>query len=591
MRLARVLLAGALAGGCLSVPDEKPVECKVTSDCDTANGEVCEEGVCWGNPPPGPFAALIAPPTSRKDELVPHEQILQAIPADGYFGDLILEQAVVYSGQVVCPNECGTELLSASIEVTRPSTFPGGPGFRQVFSTDPRTGTFQLVLPPVHPGESDYAITITPDNRTADPATGQMANLVPPLRTSLSLVANQSGKTYDLGGTTLPITISGTIVDFQANPAADYRIVALGRWDSTSPLSEVSTVDFIRSTGGNAFTLRLSEGIQGDVEIVAQPFGSTPQPTLRLGKVDSTSVAENVQLVVPNLRTAGSSTVPVAVTVEGSKPGGGLTGVVGAHVTVTGSVSSSDNTATVLAEGDTNMLGEVTFMLPGGDFASTYKVSVVPLAGAAVGVVYDQPVEPGTPTKIKLPDRVAIAGIAVDIDGKPLEGVQVTAVPSLRFQWSLDGRSQKFITAIPSPTDVTLNTGEFVLHIDPSVLASDGGEVYGYYDLVFAPTEGSSAPTWTVFDVEVPRTSMLSQVVLDPIVLPDAAHIHGRIVDPFGDVIEAAELKLFRIQDPQAVSGACTELPHAPSSCPIPAYLMGRGVTDTDGIARLTLPR
>jgi hypothetical protein len=583
-----VLAVAVALGGCLSVPDETPVQCKSNADCDTANGEVCEENVCWGNPPPGPFAALIAPPTKRKDELVSHELLIDALPQDGYFGDLMLAEPVTYSGQVVCPNECGDEMLAASIEVTRPSTFPGGPGFRQVFLTDPRTGTFQLVLPRVRPGEPDYSITIIPAGRSADDPF-VMANLVPPLRTTLSLDTSQIGKTFDLGGESLPVILTGEIVDIAQNPATNYRVVALGRWDATSPITEVSTVDFIRESGGNTFTLRLSEGVQGKVEIVAQPIGTT-QPTLRLPNVASDLSVSNLQLVIPSFGSAISSSIKV----EGTGTGGGVSGVAGAHVTVTGALPVPGNStiATFLVEGDTDDTGGVLLPLPGGDFAGSYKVSVVPQASSTFGVVFDQPIDPGANT-IKLPDRVAIVGTVVDIEGRPLKGVQVTAIPSLRFQWSLGARPQTFVASIPSSTTVTPDTGEFVLHIDPSLVdtsLADPAFVFAYYDLIFTPNETTDAPSWTVFDVEVTRGAQ-SQVLLPPTVLPDAAHIHGRIVDPFGELIEGAELKLFRVVDPIVSAVACEGLTNAPASCPIPAVLLGRGVTDTAGVARLTLPR
>ena len=61
----------------------------------------------------------------------------------------------------------------------------------------------------------------------------------------------------------------------------DYRVVALGRWDTSSPLSEVSTVDFISQTD-NTFSIRLSDGLVGSIDIVAQPTNNALQPTLRM---------------------------------------------------------------------------------------------------------------------------------------------------------------------------------------------------------------------------------------------------------------------------------------------------------------------
>ena len=65
--LAVCLLASA---GCLSVPEGPIPQCETSADCDRAHGEVCEEGVCWGNPPAGPFAAIVSPPSERSGELI-----------------------------------------------------------------------------------------------------------------------------------------------------------------------------------------------------------------------------------------------------------------------------------------------------------------------------------------------------------------------------------------------------------------------------------------------------------------------------------------------------------------------------------------
>src|SRR5262249_34698510 len=68
MRIAALVLLA----GCLEVPKAPGQECATNSDCNTAAGEVCDEGVCWGNPPTGMFAATVSPPAVR-EELVATE--------------------------------------------------------------------------------------------------------------------------------------------------------------------------------------------------------------------------------------------------------------------------------------------------------------------------------------------------------------------------------------------------------------------------------------------------------------------------------------------------------------------------------------
>lgn len=584
--LMRGALPSLLLAGCLSVPDEPPTECKVTSDCDTAHGEVCEEGVCWGNPPAGPFAVLLTPPSERKTELVSRELVLSELPANGYFDDLELAEPVTFTGQIVCPNECTNAELAATIIVTRPSSFFGGPIFRQVFDTDPRTGAFQLVLPRVQPGEPDYSLTIVPDGR--DGGDKSLAQLVPPLHTTLRLDKSETGRTLDLGGTQTPLVLSGTIVDDKDNPATDYRVVALGRWETGAPLTEVSTVDFINQLD-NSFSIRISEGVVGSIDIVAQPTNDTLQPTLRRTVSPAAAMFAPSELRQPPL----DAPIEVTIDVRGTAPAGDVDGVVGAHVTVRGKLPG-DTEASFVTTNDTDEDGLVTLRLPGGALASSYRVSVVPAPNSNVGTVFDRLLDPGGHTQLKLPDRLAIVGTVLDAFGTPLKDVQVTASPSLRFQWSLDPDPQAFASGIPAASVVTSGSGEFVVFVDPFLAAGDVTEenfVWGYYDLSFVPSPTTNAPVFTRFDVEIPRDPGLTQLALGSMPLPDAAHIHGRIVSPSLDTVEDAEIKLFRVEDPSAITQFCLVLTNAPPSCPVPALQLGRGISDGDGIARLTLPR
>jgi len=77
-------------------------------------------------------------------------------------------------------------------------------------------------------------------------------------------------------------------------------------------------------------------------------------------------------------------------------------------------------------------------------------------------------------------------------------------------------------------------------------------------------------------------------VSLDKITLPDAAYVHGRITGPDGASVENAELKLYLV--PTELS-LCSEVAHAPASCPIPAQLQDRNTSDAMGTVRLALPR
>ena len=57
----------SLLAGCLEVPHGAGDRSATTTrDCNAAHGEVCDEGVCWGNPPTGLFAATLSPPSDAR---------------------------------------------------------------------------------------------------------------------------------------------------------------------------------------------------------------------------------------------------------------------------------------------------------------------------------------------------------------------------------------------------------------------------------------------------------------------------------------------------------------------------------------------
>nr|MBA3500240.1 hypothetical protein [Deltaproteobacteria bacterium] len=247
---------------CLSVPSERAPMCESTSDCDTANGEICDDGICWGNPPTGTFAAIVSPPASRTN-LASQEIPQIVINPDGWIDLLQLEKPVVYSTELSCqaPIACDDSMLAATITITRPSTFPGGPGFRSIVKAKGDGMPFSISVPPVEvygTAAANYTITIIPDGRDEMGSSVTPAQFLPPLRTQLTIEGNATGKVLELGGLGLP-TISGVIKNDSGQPQSNYRVVAVGRWDPNQAPTEVSTVDFTGSDG--TFQIQLSGGL------------------------------------------------------------------------------------------------------------------------------------------------------------------------------------------------------------------------------------------------------------------------------------------------------------------------------------------
>lgn len=583
-------IAGTLAG-CLDVPSGPPAECTSNSDCDTANGEICAEGTCYGNPPDGMYAVVISPPASRKD-LVPRELTMPSIADDGWIEDLALEKPSVFTGRVealcVAPMTCDRSALATTITITRPSSFRGGPAFKVVAdstaSADPSGPSFEIALPKTGASDQAYVVTVLPTGRGDEPQGGGMspAELFPPARFTLLAKDNSVTKAIQLGGPSLP-TIDGTVLSAVGGGLSHYRVVALGRWEAGAPATEVSTVDYTGADG--KFRLILSENLVGPVELVAKPApNGAAAPTLHAFSVASNASSQQ-QLVQPaNLGQVKTYTFPI----KGVDGSGAIAGVRGARVKVTATIAgpvTGQTSATFAAEGTTDDSGNVQIpLLDGYGITEVYKLEVVPPASSNMGVVFDAPLAVSSAaTPLLLPTRIALRGHVVDFNGQPLKDVSVTARPSLRFTWTFDDAPQAFVSAIPAATTLTPETGEFALWVDPTI---DG--LWGHYDLAFEPASKARAPSWIEGDIEIPRDPSKTTVSVDEVRLPDSAAVRGTVKDPLGVEVEGAEVKIFRLAGSLAL---CTEVRNAPASCPIPAVLQGRGDSDPAGIVRLTLPR
>ena len=75
---------------------------------------------------------------------------------------------------------------------------------------------------------------------------------------------------------------------------------------------------------------------------------------------------------------------------------------------------------------------------------------------------------------------------------------------------------------------------------------------------------------------------------LEEVTIPDAAYLHGSIVDAGGAPVEGSSLRIFRLSDNESV---CREVTNAPAECSGDARALGHGESDDGGIVRLSLPR
>ena len=579
-------LLALLPAACLEVSDREAPMCETVADCDA--GEICEENVCWGNPPEGPIAAVVSPPGERSADLVSREVLMLPIDGEGWIADMHLEAAVSFKGrlQALCDLSCDGRMLGATITVTRPSVFDGGPGFRKVVTVEDES--FELKVPPTHDGDPPFTITVVPAGRDAPGAgTSAIPQQVPPLQVQVAIAASVSGYVLELGGLTLP-KVTGTLVTLGGTPLPNYRVVALGRWAEDQPPTEVSSVDFTGIDG--QFEIKLSRNLVGAIELVARPFGLPVRPELHLSGLSSQRDTVNKVLTLPGPLPGGTG---VAVVVDHKDTGGEIAPVGGARVII--AASSTDDggvTTRFSAEGITSDAGVVQLkLLNTPALQSSYKLSIIPPAGSKAAALFEKPYQVQETTSQRLGTRIAITGQVHGADGEAAEGVSITAQPAVQFLWNLEPGPQAFLGEIPATTVTTSNTGEFVLFVDHALLSGSGTQgatVWGSYDLSFEPTTKSRMASWTKTGVELPRDDAQSTAALGTIQLPDAAYVRGAIYDHENARVEGAEVKLYRVQSNPSL---CQNTRYEPASCPIPPLLLGRATSGDDGVARLTLPR
>jgi hypothetical protein len=593
------LALAILVTGCIDIPQPPTPQCTVDTDCQTALGEVCSSGVCYGGPPFGSFAAVVAPPSDRS-ELISVEIPSINLPNNGDLSTFELVTPVTINGRVECATmKCTTSSIAATILVTREPLFVGGTGFSAgTTSKDglPRgTNSFAISVPRAHSGDPPYVVTIVPSgNGSLPPANGadSAAELAPPTSFTVTPTSDTNIDTKVLGTASSPV-ISGLLTDGANHPLSKYRVVARGKLSATAAQSEVSSVDY---TTDGTFALTLADNAVGPISIVATPYDiNVVATTLTLGGLEP----KNAMRTLAAPANTGNKLV-VSIPIEGLADDGAVKPVAGAHVIVTAEYDPplSDSAIAVLSvEATTDDGGIAAFqLLDGMTLASSYKLSVIPPvtsslctgAQACLGAVFDTAVDLSTLAAnvlppVRLPPRVALRGRVVAADGTPAGKLAVTAHPSLRFTWSEQDAAAAFLAEIPAPTGVTADAGDFVVYVD---LAIDG--VWGHYDLTFDAPAGTTVASFTLPDVELPRVGTLTTLSLPDTELPNTARLHGTLVDPNHFAVSGGELRIFQIASDTSL---CGQVLYPPSNCVIPAQLIGHAASDDTGVLDLALPR
>ena len=387
--------------------------------------------------------------------------------------------------------------VDATITISRPSLFPGGPGFHvAVTSTSGVTGpSFTALVPLTHDGDPPYTLTVVPNGRSqTPPVTPSDAEVAPPYYTTLTISGDTTAPTITLDDPSLQV-VTGVVEDANALPLAQYRVSALGRWDPNQLASEVSTVAYTGSDG--TYSIVLAAGVLPGIELVAAPYATTA-PTLTF----STGAAPSMHNFA---QPAGlGAPIDLVVPVEGMDSGGQVSPVVGARVTITG-LSSVTQFGTVaaaklVAEDITDPDGNAHLtIVPGGDLGGG-PLHAADRAARQLelgGVVFDEPLTATASATLathRLDPRIAIRGTSSSTPAVAMpipERVGDRAAVAEVLVESRRRAVQAFVTAIPPPTTVTPATGDFVLWVDPIV----GGVWSGLRSVVPTAEPAPRSPT------------------------------------------------------------------------------------------------
>ncbi|MEZ4402209.1 MAG: hypothetical protein R3B06_19435 [Kofleriaceae bacterium] len=585
-----VIGLGALTG-CLPAAnsaDDTP-QCATTADCNATAGEVCDVGVCWGDPPAGRFAAVVAPPAGQRGTLVKTAIPDVTITADGTLGGngdqaLSLDPAVTVAGVVTIPCPAGVAAcagalpLAGQLRFTRPAAFPGGPRLSESAEVA-ADGSYQVALARPRVGVTDtYAVTFTPSSTPLGPNQPSPAMLLAPVAVDLELTRDDMPPGGDPVVRDLAFdpasqkVMTGQIVRaLPDSPVAGWQVVAEVLATSGLGARQVVSTTAITDDAG-AFALRLPNGpALVDVLVSPPPSASADhRPSVRVRDVvvgDSIGAIDVPVLGVPeqvSIEVRGTDTAGATIAVDGA------TVVVRLEHALGGGRALSLETRTTTVNGTASL---TLFPVWAGN-SLPYSIDVLPAPGSDLAARYDTAVTfDGSALTIALPRRIPVVGRVVDFRGLPVIGASVTAAVATATLCTLSSDDSRIALAM-APAQVTTDTkGEFTVFVD--------GDLAGTrltYDVTVRPSDGDPHPTW-MFPSIAPAADTRAELTL-----PDAAWTRGLVLGASQGPVAGASVSIYELLD---------EAPTCVSSLGGPglAVVRGRGEADELGTAVVVLPR
>jgi hypothetical protein len=588
LRLASLLFVA----GCIdaSVPPGDRIECTTSAECNTGAGEVCDQGVCWGDPPTTMYAAVLGPASEYTSVAAQTEIGSIAFDADGWFhdgasGGLPLVDAMRVSGQVKAPcpaalDNCdGYLVVPGTIKWIRPSDIPGLPDLSESSTMagimgNGSSGGFEVFLPRPT-AATTYDVVFTPSLAPLGAGLPSAANFLPPFRAQVTVSpADAGGLVRDFMLPTNVRTISGRISQAGTSALGGWRVHAeAGDGTVQGAMILASNIDVTSPQGDFAVVLVDGPPIVDLVFVPDNVAGAEENeaPKLRLRDHVVTSPLSTVAL--PRLERI----IAAPVNVLGIDGSGTPTDVAGAFVVARldqqiGNVYLQHQATTTTAN---TGLGSLQVLLGTGTLPLEYELDVLPGPLSEMASVYgvDFVVADVVPTRtVTLPRGQPIVGTVLDEDGFAVPGATVTAAVSGAALCTLSSEDLRVARGLAPVQSTTNDNGEFTMFVDPDFAGSPLT-----YDIAVEPAAGTWAPRWTFPD-------QLASDDHRQLWLPQAAHVRARVLSPSSEVAPDTLVTLYELTD-------------KPPPCPAVAFgtaLSLRqtvGTSDEDGVVKMILPR
>jgi hypothetical protein len=580
------------AAGCIdtSPPPGDPIECTTNAECNTGAGEVCDEGVCWGNPPSTMYAAVLGPSAEYTSIAAQTEVASVFFSPDGWFGDgmtggLTLVDAMRVTGQVKAPcppalNDCsGYLIVPGTIKWSRESSIPGLPELTVQATMSGITGNgasggFEVFLP--RPGvPTTYTVTFTPSTTPLGAGLPSAANLLPPLRAEVTLTASANGVVRDFMFGTNVRTITGRISQAGTTALGGWRVHAEAG-DGTVAGAMMLASNVVMTEPDGDFTLTVADG-PSLVDLVFVPgnvAGSEDEPPrLRLRDHVVTSPLPPT-LAMPKLERIIAS----PVNVEGTNGSGEQVDVPGAIVVgrldqLIGTVYLQHQATTTTAA---NGLASLQILLGTTTQPLHYELDVLPGPLSEMASVYglDIDVADIVPAPVvRLSRGRPIVGTVLDEHGFGVAGATVTAAVSGTSLCTLSSEDLRVARGLAPVGTTTDSKGEFTVFVDPDFAGTPLT-----YDILVEPAAGTWAPRWS-FPDQAPTTE--HRVLW----LPEAAHVRAQVFEPGAAPAPDTQVTLHEVTDKPP---PCPQVSFGASGLSVRQSV---GTSDENGIVKLILPR